>query len=79
MQSILLFVCSGEQYSSAIFYHTEEQKQAGEKVKAELDGLLKAKKLVFKGRPFEGDTVTTVIKEADICMYLSYISSYTCI
>jgi peptide-methionine (S)-S-oxide reductase len=58
----------GEQYASAIFFHTPEQKDAAEKVTQELQGLLNSGKFVFKGRPFEGTKVTTAIIPATKCM-----------
>lgn len=60
----------GEQYASAIFCHTPEQKAAAEKVTQELQGLLNAGKLVYKGRQFEGTKVTTAIIPATKCVYM---------
>lgn len=60
----------GTQYASAIFYHNEAQKAAATKVKEDLSSLLKAGKVEFKGRKFEGDAVTTAIVPATECMFL---------
>ena len=54
----------GTQYASAIFYHSDEQRAAAERVTADLQARLASSSLKFSGRPFAEAAISTSILQA---------------